>query len=80
MNGEKKMRKSDHLRGRWFHALAGGAIAITGLFWLTHKFDLLTATADGSNIAWPILTIAIGLWIVFMRRPRRDLRFTAERR
>ncbi len=80
MNRNKEMRKSDHLRGGRFHALAGALVAVFGLFWLTHKFDLLPAAADGSNIVWPILTIAIGLWFAFRRREPKGLSFTEQRR
>ena len=65
MNNNKKTRKGRHLGEGSFHTLLGAVTALIGLFWLAHKLGWIPVTAGGSQLFWPILTIAVGLWIIY---------------
>jgi len=47
------------------HTITGAVIAIIGFFWLAKKVGWIPVAAGGSQIFWPILTIVLGLSIVF---------------
>jgi hypothetical protein len=80
MKNETGIRKDGHRGSGRFHTLLGAAVAVMGLFWLTNKIDLASITTDGSNIVWPIIAIAIGLWFVFKRSGARALSLTSHRK
>ncbi len=56
-----------HRKGR-FHKLAGIAVSVVGVFWLAKKAGWIPVVAGGSQVFWPILTIALGLMLVFGTR------------
>lgn len=47
------------------HTITGAVITIIGFFWLAKKVGWIPVAAGGSQIFWPILTIVLGLSVVF---------------
>jgi hypothetical protein len=50
------------------HKFAGMFLVAMGLFWLAHKAGWIPVSAGGSVIFWPLLTIGVGLSILFGSR------------
>jgi len=67
MKRDNDKTKNIHRRSGRIHTLLGGGIAAFGLFWLAHKLGWIPANAGGSQVFWPIIAIAVGLWIVYGR-------------
>jgi hypothetical protein len=67
MSRENDITKHDHRRSGHIHTLLGVVTAVIGLFWLAHKLGWIPVAAGGSQLFWPILTIAVGLWIIYGR-------------
>lgn len=67
MKRDSDIQKDIHRGSGRIHTLLGGGIAAIGLFWLAHKLGWIPVTAGGAQVFWPILTIAVGLWIIYGR-------------
>lgn len=53
------------------HKLVGTLLATIGFFWLAHKAGWIPVSEDGSVIFWPLVTIGLGLSILFGSRHGR---------
>jgi hypothetical protein len=50
------------------HTITGAVIAIVGFFWLAKKVGWIPVAAGGSQIFWPITTIAVGIVLLLSAR------------
>ena len=50
------------------HELVGTLLATIGFFWLAHKAGWIPVSEGGSVIFWPLVTIGLGLIILFGSR------------
>jgi len=57
------------LRGKG-HKLVGVFLTALGVFWFAHKVGWIPAFNGGSAIFWPLLTIGMGLFILFGSKHR----------
>jgi hypothetical protein len=65
MTKENAVRTHRHNpRGR-FHTFVGIAVSGVGVFWLAKKLGWIPVVAGGSQVFWPIITIVLGLVLVF---------------
>lgn len=59
--------KGEGKRGRW-HKLTGVLLAVIGFFWLAKKAGWMPTEHSHSAIFWPIVVMAIGLFVFFHDR------------
>ncbi len=50
--------------------IAGIALSVIGLFWLAHKAGWIPAEHGHTAIVWPVIVIAVGLFLIFGSRHR----------
>ncbi|MFQ5353844.1 MAG: hypothetical protein ACE5DR_02755 [Thermodesulfobacteriota bacterium] len=74
MSRVKDITRHDRRRMGRFHTLLGAVITIMGLFWLAHKLGWIPAANGGPQVFWPILTIIVGLWVVYGSSAAKALR------
>ncbi len=63
---------SGFLKQRKEHKIIGFSLSVIGLFWLarkagwvSHDMDWVPHHASGSTIFWPLVLIALGVFLIF---------------
>lgn len=63
----KQMKKSLRTKG---HKFVGVLFTAMGIFWLAHNVGWIPTSEGKSAILWPLLTIGLGLFVLFGSKHR----------
>ena len=59
-------------RGSRFRKMTGALLLVAGFFWFAKMVGWIPAVATGTHVFWPVVVVAVGAFMLWGSRRRRQ--------